>query len=905
MHLKRLLLLSSSVAVTTALAGVAWAETRPTQVAAAGSTPSAPIGEILVTAEKREQNLQQVPIAISAFSSKQRDIQGIQSIQDITNFTPGLTYSTQLDRTAMRGIGRLSNNLAADSGVAVYSDEFFTTSTTEAGRDSLFVDRVEVLRGPQGTLYGRNSIAGAINIISRRPTAQPYAEVRWYAGSYGFMQEEAAISGPVGENVGLRLAAYAIQQPDGYFKNLYNGGTEGGVKHEWFVEGQFQLKTENVEWWVKGFTQGWNNNAGGPGALLFTPTTGPYDKALRSPNLALIFNPGFAYSTSSGFNAQGQPLGPVPGSVTGGCGVTDNPALTDIRSFCHNTRGLIDLNKVYAVNSHFTVHLPGFDVKYVTGYNHYNYYSNQDFDTLGVDSYRVPLRPGAVCSPTFVALGICAPFTAYPSEIYFYREFNRWHSHEITLSSTNASRFQWILGGYYFDENYSNPITISADPRQTELIGQRGGLANPAAALDAVLGKPVAQPDFTLYNANYDMNTRSLAAYGQFTYRITDALKFTGGVRYTHDKKSGNEAYRLILAAAADAASLGTFTPVVDVTPVVAAGALPTAFGGVAQSARGVCSTTTRQSDGKWSRCLSDTSSAVTGTARIEWSPDRDTLGYLSYSRGYKAFAFNAGTIAQGNEASPEFADDFEIGVKKTLGGRVTIDVAGFWTNYHDAQIPIGVNTGGIVLNRFFNVPESRTAGFEYTAQWAPDDHLRLLFSYSYDHTEILSDCTLVGGVATGVCFIDAADPLAKLNGAAPVGPPVVTSTGVQQAQSVKGNPLPQAPKHKIGLNANYTFNFDPGDLTFSASYIWKDRTYASVFGQNKESAPAWNQVDLRAIWTGRRDKYELIFFVKNVFDTKGYNSAGGGAVTSFGTVATYDLTPPRLVGVEMHYKIF
>jgi len=138
-----------------------------------------------------------------------------------------------------------------------------------------------------------------------------------------------------------------------------------------------------------------------------------------------------------------------------------------------------------------------------------------------------------------------------------------------------------------------------------------------------------------------------------------------------------------------------------------------------------------------------------------------------------------------------------------------------------------------------------------------------------------------------------------------PVGNPVVTSTGLQQAQSVKGNPLPQAPQNKIGFNANYTFNFDAGDLTFSGSYIWKDRTYAGVFGQKRESAPAYNQVDLRAIWAGHQDKYEVIAYVKNVFDAKGYNSAGSGVPLSYGTATAYDLTPPRLIGVEVHYKLF
>ena len=107
-----------------------------------------------------------------------RDKVGINSIQDMTNFTPGLQYSTSTDRISLRGVGRLTNVLSADASVANYADGVYETFAVRAGASTLFTDRVEVLRGPQGTLYGRNSIAGALNIISRRPTDDPYAEVR-------------------------------------------------------------------------------------------------------------------------------------------------------------------------------------------------------------------------------------------------------------------------------------------------------------------------------------------------------------------------------------------------------------------------------------------------------------------------------------------------------------------------------------------------------------------------------------------------------------------------------------------------------------------------------------------------------------------------------------------------------
>src|ERR1700685_1395967 len=106
------------------------------------------IQEIVVTAEKRTENLERVADAITAVTSKERDLIGIETFQDITNFTPGLAYNTYLDRAFIRGVGRQTNNLATQPGVATYSDGQFNTSVVAASGDSLFLDRVEILRGP-------------------------------------------------------------------------------------------------------------------------------------------------------------------------------------------------------------------------------------------------------------------------------------------------------------------------------------------------------------------------------------------------------------------------------------------------------------------------------------------------------------------------------------------------------------------------------------------------------------------------------------------------------------------------------------------------------------------------------------------------------------------------------------
>ena len=157
-----------------------------------------------------------------------------------------------------------------------------------------------------------------------------------------------------------------------------------------------------------------------------------------------------------------------------------------------------------------------------------------------------------------------------------------------------------------------------------------------------------------------------------------------------------------------------------------------------------------------------------------------------------------------------------------------------------------------------------------------------------------------------GACYVDTADPFALAAGAKPV----FTTASGDVLQSPQGAELPQAPKNKLAFNANYTFVFDPGSLTVSGSYIWKDTSYESIFQRVYNSAPSWSQVDLRATWTGKDDRYAVVLFVKNVFNTIGYDAAAGGGyilqpVGGGGPTQAraYDLTPPRLYGAEFHIK--
>jgi iron complex outermembrane receptor protein len=209
-----------------------------------------------------------------------RDEIGIRTITDLTNLTPGLSYTAGNERVTLRGVGRNTNNFGAEPGVANYTDGIYQSFASIAGRDNLFVDRIEVLRGPQGTLYGRNSIGGALNIISKRPTDEFKGEflsrlrqLRLSQGSASRCRARSLATGCV--------AVLSASKESARRRRLHNygtGDTEGYNVDNWNWEVQLEGDIgDRFSWWTK-YTAGRYNNAGPPGGRTTPNSNAPYDK---------------------------------------------------------------------------------------------------------------------------------------------------------------------------------------------------------------------------------------------------------------------------------------------------------------------------------------------------------------------------------------------------------------------------------------------------------------------------------------------------------------------------------------------------------------------------------------------------------------------------------------------------
>ena len=200
---------------------------------------SAGLEEIVVTARRREEALQDTPVAVSAFSGEALEIRGVKNIADVGQLVPNVQFDSVAPEAAgggasalsIRGIGQSDYVITIEPGVGVYLDGVYISKSFGSLLDTIDVEQIEVLRGPQGTLFGKNTIGGAIVVTSRRPTAEPdfYAEVT--TGEFNRFDFKGAVSGPLGDSFRARLSG-AVQSTDGYVDRVTTGDTQGNIDRQ-------------------------------------------------------------------------------------------------------------------------------------------------------------------------------------------------------------------------------------------------------------------------------------------------------------------------------------------------------------------------------------------------------------------------------------------------------------------------------------------------------------------------------------------------------------------------------------------------------------------------------------------------------------------------------------------------
>jgi iron complex outermembrane recepter protein len=877
--------------------------------ASASSSGAAVVNEVIVTAQKREQSLQSVPLAISAYSAQARDKIGLTTAQDQLNFTPGVTYVPDVDRITIRGVGRTTTQLGTDNGVAVYQDGFYTGSSAGINASTLGTERVEILRGPQGTLWGRNSIGGAVNVISRRPDHEFTGDVRATYNSYNGESVEARVAGPITD--WMRASAWFTQFDQ--------------------TSGPYHDKLPNP---TAGSTPGGPNGAG---PLLNTATLQPVPPVRGNPNegfgvghgwtanfqVAVDFSPKFdgwfRFVTTDQFTRPRDSTGVsdwsllpliVPNVFTG-FQPDQNPGITDHRAFYANRATSNHLHDDNQLIAELNWHGSGFDVKYIGGYWHYQNNNSIDGDATGDQNFRTGglLDPAAdLFNP---ALPAASAVIARNDVAYVTNDTQRSWSHEINITSTDNGPWQWLAGAYYYNEAHSQDFSVPNynEPHLDMLTDNLFGtnpfvlpLINAIGLTPGVASGPISNPDDLLYYYQAILHTQSEAVFGQVDWRPNDQWHFTGGARWSADQKQGYERQdsitQIVLGDQAHLAVLnallgGTWPTYGPNSPFAGQLVGDLVFegcsgAGTVAAPPGVVPVNPSVANCPGQRHLKNSWSAPTGTAIVAYTPTPDTNLYASYTRGYKSGGYNLGTLSGGSLAfvDPEYIDSFEAGWKQNFGRKFQLNLATYYYLYHGLQALNGILAQAsppIIVNELVNLDQSRSIGVELETQWSPIDNLSILFNYSYSNSRITKAC----------CFVDSSDPSAVQPGAKPVG--------AGGGQSLVGNTLPDAPEHKISANVNYTFHFAPGSLTLSATEDWHSDFYYALFNNPHWLTPGGAETDLRVQWTSASKRYDIIGTVTNLFDAE--------IPTSFQTLPPNQnfyqilaLQPPRVFTAELRY---
>jgi iron complex outermembrane receptor protein len=802
------------------------------------------------------------------------------SIQDMANFAPGMSYNTSLDRPSIRGVGRQSNTFSIDSPVANYFDGVYTTSVQDASRRPIFIERTEILRGPQGALSGRGSIGGAINTISKRPKEEWGAEVRVLGGNYQRYGAEATLTGPITDWLRFRVNLGDYNQEEGYFKNIATGVTEGDQPNnrstqDYMVDMDIG---ESIDLFLKASFSNYDESR------RIGYTTAPYSTGnLATPNPAGVGTASAVPIAAYGYFA--------PGGSTRVGTHTQNPVITsgDVRNFANDFHSRQWLDDQHAYVADLVWHAPILDVRWIGGHNNYKYTQLEDADGTDVLTMVLPFT-GRVVSP---------------GGINMYQEEREWYSNELTFTSTTDGAFSWIFGLYQSNEQY-------VQTPQAQTYSGYAELNTPQYAPGVFA--PVNPYPFTSTRGTLDGETVSSAAFGQVDYKLTDAWKFTLGVRYNKDEKELTEMTRLI------GNNYGTSAFYVgqayDITG--SPGVLPA----VSQTVPGVAAdrginpvTGYRERDlkGEWT--------ATTGSAGVDFTPTDDDLIYLRVAMGYRPGGFNAGFIDNVPMIDKESVTSFEVGYKTTLFERLLLSTSVFYYDYEDIQLQLpvlarctvaGDTSSCSVVNTFVNIPSAESMGLELEANWAATDNLSVVLNYGY------LDATIKDGSAG---YLNPSDPAAILQNANPILTPVGVDANYtflpRYVQDISGNKMNDVPEHKVAANVNYLFNFnDKGTLRASVSGVWRDSSYQNLFEMKESQLPSYTTVGARLAWTNEADTWGIMVYGTNLTDAEAVDGAttarratGQATLVNPGAQGAayfheYSIGPPREFGLEMQFRM-
>ena len=683
-----------------------------------GNTYAAELEEIIVTAQKRAESLQDVPLSMTAIEGSKIEEANINSFMDLSEYVPNLSITENAVNTiiGMRGVG-IGANQSFEQSVGVYVDGIHYGKSRQIRTGLFDLQQVEVLRGPQGILFGKNTLAGAINITSAtpEPDQEMGGKISVEAESFGGTTMEGHITGSMGDTIGLRFA-YKDRSSDGHIDNTYPAATSSTQpttdETMWRASATWE-PTDSTRVEIKHSESDYLRLGSDALVTTFSPLANiPASNALMYGTMGAVF-PSYSAIIAAGGDAYRDSIS------FGGCALEAHVGMSSAICDAGGERPEGTDTSTADSSLNFDMELDnGYTLSMVAGRGRYSY---QD----GIDADFLPLR--------FIGR----------SDISEYDH----NSTELRITSPTDGKFSWVGGVYLDKQEQEIDRTVIVDgtfgiPQIMPAI--LGGLDtflaySPAqiAGLNATILAPgtpytldqlyaatgldyrlqVGVEGSTKWRAtgrlsNWKQNTNSRAIFYQGTLSLTDEVSLTVGARYTEEEKRAHAETQLV------AEHSGLTTPNYDPLLAGLMGALFASYEHEFDEQR-----TTHQ---------------FLPAANLEWNRSDDSMFYISYSEGFKSGGFNAvddqdplftadgpqRTIpGPGFEYDDENAHSIEIGGKHTLmDGSMTLNWALFDSTYENQQVSTFVGLGFVVTN----AASTDVKGLEVDMTWQATDNLRL-----------------------------------------------------------------------------------------------------------------------------------------------------------------------------------
>jgi iron complex outermembrane receptor protein len=827
--------------------------------AQAGPEDRGGASDIVVTARRVEERLQDVPISITVFNQQQISDRNVVTATDLATYTPSLSVNSRFgpekSSFAIRGFVQ---EAATAPSVGVYFAEAVapnanggTTSGNNAPVGSFMdLQNVQVLKGPQGTLFGRNTTGGAVLLVPKKPTDRLEGYVQASAGDYGMWRGEGVLNVPLADTFKVRIAVDRNKR-DGYMKNHaatgpdYNDVNYFAGRLSIVADLTPDLENYTVATYSNSFSHGY---AGRLGTCLFNGIV-PANGTL----------PAFALSAAQNFTA-GAACAQIARQSARGDGPWDvEVSIPD---------PYIKLRVWQIINTTTWRASDTLTIKNIASYGELRERANFSLDS---DNFSQP----ASGPYTYIYLspkpgGNNAAQSTFTEELQF-------------QGKTSDGSLDWQAGGYL---STSDPIGFNTGYSSTFLNCSNQQLlqcSNP-------LGAGSIQDSATKFWF------RTKALYAQGTYHFTSRLSVTGGIRYTWDETR----------------ALGQTTRIRFLPG--SAGIRDRICNDVVRFFSGTPGTPLVVTDA--SRCAFEPTPAKsdrpTWLIDLDYKPSEDTLVYAKYARGYRQGGLNMTSV--GLEGwGPEKVDAYELGAKLSFRGSVSgyFNIAGFYNDFTNQQINVNGISNVVGFNGSqptVNAGKSRIQGVEVDASATFLSNFRLDAGYTFLDTKLQS--ITLPAIPPGA-------PYAALIPNSVVGGPLALSP--KHRLTLTGTftlPIPDD-VGRVSLSATYIYTSSQYATRADDTIIWSGAgcpvtppsttpqcsvSSASVFGFNPGLLPASNLVNLNVNWDNVMGKpVDLSFFVTNLTN-EAVKTNVGSAFNSAGYEA-YFYGPPRMFGFRIKYR--